>query len=347
MSDIHLTCKKNTGMTMVSNTFIGHFMADANGEYVKVYLYLLYLAGGNDGTGSFSINGACDFLSCTERDVIRALEYWERTGLIFLTKDPAGNIHSVCLSDTGDVVEEGGNVLAAYTVPASPVVGTFTEKDLIIKTDTTEDADLKWLFSIAEKLLGRILTATDTNLIRDLYQKKEFTKDLIVYLYEHCAETGHTDPKYIEKVAMNWASDHVNTIDQAKEVSVRFNCNYNTVMKAFGLSRMPGEAERAYIDKWVNNYGMSEELIREACGRALLTVAKPDFKYTDAILAKWSKNGIRSKEQVADADRIHAAASNSSRNSAKNQAKNQFNSFEQRNYTDEEILAIERRMQNR
>ena len=146
---------------------------------------------------------------------------------------------------------------------------------------------------------------------------------------------------------MNWANDHVNTIEQAKEVSVRFNCNYNTVMKAFGLSRLPGEAERAYIDKWVNSYGMSEELIREACGRALLTVAKPDFKYTDAILSKWSKNGIRSKEQVADADRIHAAVMNSSRNSAPKQAKNQFNSFEQRNYTDEEIMAIERRMQNR
>ena len=36
-----LTCKFQIEATMVANEFIDRYMADANGEYVKVYLYLL------------------------------------------------------------------------------------------------------------------------------------------------------------------------------------------------------------------------------------------------------------------------------------------------------------------
>lgn len=69
--------------TQVNNDFIDGEMLSANGEYVKVYLLLLRYAGDT----SFDITEAvitklADKLDCTEKDVIRAIEYWERKGLI-------------------------------------------------------------------------------------------------------------------------------------------------------------------------------------------------------------------------------------------------------------------------
>lgn len=41
MTDITLHTKSKSTVTCVSNTFIDEYMADANGEFVKIYLYLL------------------------------------------------------------------------------------------------------------------------------------------------------------------------------------------------------------------------------------------------------------------------------------------------------------------
>ena len=69
--------------TQVNNDFIDGEMLSANGEYVKVYLLLLRYAGDT----SFDITEAvitklADKLDCTEKDVLRAIDYWEKEGLI-------------------------------------------------------------------------------------------------------------------------------------------------------------------------------------------------------------------------------------------------------------------------
>ena len=56
------------GVTVVSNEFIDNYMARANGEYVKVYLYLL-----RHQQEEVSIGQIADALNHTEADVQRAL----------------------------------------------------------------------------------------------------------------------------------------------------------------------------------------------------------------------------------------------------------------------------------
>ena len=51
-------------------------MADADGEYVKIYLYLLRCM--NTPEESFSISGMADKFEHTEKDIKRALAYWVR-----------------------------------------------------------------------------------------------------------------------------------------------------------------------------------------------------------------------------------------------------------------------------
>ena len=63
--------------TVVSNTFIDTYMTAANGEYVKVFLYLLRHEG-----EEVTVSAIADALDHTEADVKRALAYWEEAGLL-------------------------------------------------------------------------------------------------------------------------------------------------------------------------------------------------------------------------------------------------------------------------
>ena len=69
--------KFEVNATMVANEFIDRYMAVANGEYVKVYLYLLR----HDGR-EITVGEIADALNHTESDVKRAIAYWVRLGVL-------------------------------------------------------------------------------------------------------------------------------------------------------------------------------------------------------------------------------------------------------------------------
>ena len=64
------------GATMVADAFIDEYMAGANGEYVKVYLYILRHQG-----EELTVESIADALDHTESDVRRAVSYWEKLGI--------------------------------------------------------------------------------------------------------------------------------------------------------------------------------------------------------------------------------------------------------------------------
>ena len=72
-----MICSFRMEATVVANTFIDQYMAAANGEYVKVYLYLL-----RHQQESVDIDQIADALNHTEADVKRALSYWEKLGVL-------------------------------------------------------------------------------------------------------------------------------------------------------------------------------------------------------------------------------------------------------------------------
>ena len=72
-----------SGVTVVSNVFLDYYMPRANGEFVKIYLYLLRLLGA--GQGELTLAEVADVFSCTETDILRALRYWEAERLLVLS----------------------------------------------------------------------------------------------------------------------------------------------------------------------------------------------------------------------------------------------------------------------
>ena len=93
MANIKLHSDSPVSATSVSNTFIDEYMSDANGEFVKIYLYLLRLM--NAPQASFSISSIADKFEHTEKDVKRALAYWERMHLLQLEYDNDKNLTGI------------------------------------------------------------------------------------------------------------------------------------------------------------------------------------------------------------------------------------------------------------
>ena len=86
MNNLVLTTQYDTNATLVSNIFIDKYMPDANGEFVKIYIYILRSI--SDATVNVSISGMAD---------IRALKYWGKQNVIQLSYDNSHNISGITL----------------------------------------------------------------------------------------------------------------------------------------------------------------------------------------------------------------------------------------------------------
>jgi DnaD/phage-associated family protein len=80
-------------VTVLSNRFIDEYMRDANGEYVKVYLYFVRHEG-----EVVTIAQAALALDSTETDVRRAVEYWRKAG-VFRSSRPEAEMRGTAAAE--------------------------------------------------------------------------------------------------------------------------------------------------------------------------------------------------------------------------------------------------------
>lgn len=356
MNKISLRAKGIADVTIIPNTFIDNFMPSANGAYVKVYLYLLRCFSGN--SREVTISDLADRLENTEKDIIRALTYWEKLNLLNLTRNQQKEITAIDLcdmnssNDTTQMVEldtELDEIAVSIHTEKKPATRQSYSPEKIAQL--TNNDEIKWAMHIVEIYLDRPLKPMDLQLILYLYEELRFSAELIMYLYEYCVSKGKKSASYIEAVALTWAEEGIDTEQKAKEAATTYNDHYNTVNRAFGLNRSPGQIERQYITKWVEVFAFSDEIIEEACNRTILRTQKPDFKYTDRILETWYKKDVHNKADIARLDEEFSKA-NKSHDTNKvttiaKPAANKFNQFPQRTYSANDYAELERKLLNK
>ena len=110
MSGFILRKDKDSGCTLVPDFFLDNYMPGANGEYVKIYLYLLRCL--KSDTQELSIPLIADKFDHTESDVCRALKYWEKMKLLKLEYDDSKQLTGVRL------LEETGSPSVSSSEPA-------------------------------------------------------------------------------------------------------------------------------------------------------------------------------------------------------------------------------------
>lgn len=85
MKSIQLHTDMPRNITMIPNEFLDHYMSGANGEFLKIYLYLLRWAGFPET--EITTSSIADFFNMTENDVKRALRFWEQERLLRIAWD--------------------------------------------------------------------------------------------------------------------------------------------------------------------------------------------------------------------------------------------------------------------
>ena len=344
MANITLYNDASASATCVPNIFIDQYMTQANGEYVKVYLYLLRCM--NQPDSEFSLSCLADHFDCTERDILRALKYWEKLRLFRLDFDQDQNLSGIHLLPDAytpaavlaiEKTSEGQTVSpsSGHLIPAARSADTSCNSsqeqlsrpaatnvtDQFIKSAKTQRQaqyslddmqefckrqGVRELIFITEKYLGRTLNQTDLNMIFFWYDELQLSTELIEFLIEDSVSKGHTSLYYMQKIAEDFAERNIHSVAEAKEALAQDSALYRTVTKAFGIrGRNLVPSETAFLKQWSLQKGFSTELIEEACNRTIRAIHEPSFGYANSILEKWHQNGVNTMDDVRKADEAY------------------------------------------
>lgn len=183
MTAINISSDIATSFTTVSDIFIDQYMPKANGEFVKVYLYLLRATG--SGAGIATISEIADHFSNTEADIVRALNYWASEGILQVQTGADGQITGINLCSLAvsgmqaaqSNIQSGVVNNAAQNNLQSGVVNNATQNNLQNgvadnAAQNISSADIRVQDSVVEKLKNQ---ATD----KPAPSQKEYTLDEI------------------------------------------------------------------------------------------------------------------------------------------------------------------------
>lgn len=346
---------QQTTYTVIPNDFIDHYMCRANGEFVKIYVYLLRCR--NAVPEAFSLTYIADKMNMTEGDVMRALRYWEQERLLSVQTDSTGTVTGLILLNPSAPYDAASGQTASSLVkdmdeaesemPTNSHDHAQIPAGSHVDTEKADEATIQKLLLIAEQYLGRTLSPMDINRISYFYEDLHFSAELIEYLFEHCVTIGNRNIRYIEAVATSWKDQGIATVEEAKAKGSHYKREYFAILKAFGISgRAPIDLEIEYMNKWLDDYHFTTDVINEACQRTIAKTGKPLFPYADSILTNWKKQGILAKKDIAAADaqyharvQAEANAKTAEKKPVRQQPKpvSRFNNFEQRDYDFNEL----------
>lgn len=341
MSSLTIQDKRlSSGVTLLPDDFVDYYMPRANGDFVKIYLYLLRSIHANDIHPTLS--SLADIFSCTEKDIIRALHYWEKAGLLSLA-------YADKELDGIDLLPLPLNVTRQHADADNPIRKTASDQPAQISSvrlrALKSDEEAKQILFITEQYLGQPLSATDMRRILYFYDELHFPEDLIDYLVEYCVNKGARSLNYIEKVGLAWHHDGLCTLKDARAFTNAYKKNYFAIFKSFGIrNRNPIPEEQTDMDRWLTDYGFSLEIIQEAAARTIAKTGQPSFRYAEKILADWHEQGVHTLNDILPLDEKHKAeqhsgttGSYSGKTGKKSDPSNRFNNFHQRDYDFDEL----------
>lgn len=314
--------------TPVSNIFIDKYMAEARGEFVKVYLLMLkYRTSGEVGVNSSIVASNLHLL---ESDVMNALDYWNTEGVIKLTPiDNMGN-YDIDFCDLSNEAADNESV------------------DLLSELDNNTSKDM---LKDIEKLVARPLSPKEMSTYLGWQKELNFSYELILLLIEYCVSKGKTDVRYIEKVALGWHSSGIQSIEDAQAYIAKHEDKWVQFRKILDFLGMKNaevmKPQQDMMEKWLYTYNFSIEMIKKAATICFNRLNHSDFKYMDGILSKWHADNIKTIKDIElkDAARKNNTSYNKqyskpNTNTASKSQKNtglKFNSYKQREYDYDEL----------
>ena len=276
--------EQNELLPMFSNTtipdiFFTQYLPEANGDFLKVYLYILFLSKYDK---DIKINDLCKKLGLSLKVIQDAMKYWEEQGVI--TKKNTGFVFN-------NLQElELHNLYKPKAALSAEQIQKSAESQKRAKT----------IEYINNKFFSGLMPTTWYPDIELWFKKYNFDDEVMIALFEYCFDKSALHRNYIQAVADAWSKNNIKTfndLDQYYEKQEKLNKVANNIVKKLGLGRQLSQYEHAYVEKWMVDFGYSFDMIEIALKKTTSKV-NPSFDYIDKLLTDWHDRGFKTPDQV-------------------------------------------------
>lgn len=272
--------ESNSGGVFLSESFVKNILPGLRSDFLKIYIYLKHTSSFSDADAKTT----AAVLGFDEQTVKSAISFFTELGL-----ENNSNTQNKSYSP----IKTEPPVSDTDFVPHYNSEEVF---DVIAASD-----DLQLLLVTAQKVLGKLPSASSTIILYELYDWLKMPSDLILRLLQYCVELGKKDMRYIEKVAISWHKMGITTCEAADEYILRQSQKSkfaNGIKKILGITqRNYTPTEQRYIDSWYE-LGFSLDLISYAFDYTVTKTGKLTFPYMNTVLLAWNEKGIHTADDA-------------------------------------------------
>lgn len=260
--------------TELDNIFINDYLPFAQPKDVSVYIYGLYLCSSNAFDNSLS--NISRTLNMSEEEVVSAFEYWEEQGLVQLLRV---------------------NPLEVTYIPLKNVVSA----NKLYKPDKYETFNQQAQDIFKSK---RSISKHEYQEYYDFLERYHVEQEALLMIMKYCVETKQSAVgyNYILTVAKNWANEGITSTLQVEERLTKFeekSPEISEIFNACGIKRAPYVEERATVNKWLNDYGFSLDVILHISkvfkGKNRFSIEK-----ADELIKKYYEMKLFSSQEIDD-----------------------------------------------
>ena len=277
--------------TGVENIFINEYMAQAPGDYVKVYLFALMYA---DFDIHMSNETIAKHLGMEDEDVLKTWTYWEKLGVI--------KKHYEKPSDKFRYQVEFLNlkelIYGKKQKSQKSESGVPDRLKELMENDTIKD-----MYGEIERITGRLFEGREPAEIMSWITDYNVTPEMVVYAYSYCVKKkNHSNYKYVGAIVKEWANQGLKTIDQIEDVLEETDNRhylYKRVLRALGFQRNATEEEKRIIDTWFDQMGFGIDKVLDACKKTS-GISNPNINYINSVLKAWSNGGEKAAPAYAE-----------------------------------------------
>ena len=229
-------------ITCVPNAFIDELLGEANGDYVRVYLYLL-----RHYTNSLKLHSVADALNLTDHDIMRAVSYWEKKGIFQegmtkLAAEELRNEEAARKSEAKvEMKREQNSMKTSFFDEKNPENTMFTGE----KKREIDEEEFEGILYVAKHLLPGGVSRSHVQKLEFMVEYLAMDAELIEFLLDYCAGLQKTAPRYMEQVALDWNAQGITTVKQAQERIRDFELTKSLNKRKAGAPSRSSAAEKA------------------------------------------------------------------------------------------------------
>lgn len=254
--------------TTVSNIFIDEYMADANDAQLKIYLFLIRMMNANLPT---SVTDIADKFNYTEKDVLRALMYWESRQLLALDFDAAHNLSGIQVLSL-EASDETPRTAARIT----PVLSFFRPAPMPGRTAPGMNPGMSAMTGLAGTTVGRAGSRPG-------------------YSPEKMAGFESSD-RALQVTKPNYSQDDIKKFKSNEEIEQLLMVTEQYVGRL--LTHTDMETILFFYDKLGFSADLIDYLVQHCVERG-----KSDFRYMEKVALSWHEQGITSPKDAQNASR--------------------------------------------